>query len=246
MTKPLHQWSEYAGKTIKWLSPDSEENYHKNSTDPVKRQMLESFGWLDVEVNYTFNSHGFCTPEFDSRSNWLAIGCSFVQGTGINAQDRWTEIVSNRIDLHCWNLGVAGCAGDTCYRVASYYIPKLKPKFAVYLEPRYNRSEMKTMLEPVPMIINWAHDYSSWQGTYVKHLLSDSENFEIAAEKNREAIRSICQQHNIPLVVYSPDSYRSRIKDTTQLDLARDLLHPGRLNNRAFAQVVAEDIEQLC
>ena len=246
MTKPLHQWSDHAGTTIKWLSPDSEDAYHKNLADPARRQMLEAFGWIDVDVRYKFNSDGFCTPEFDSRQNWLAIGCSFVQGTGINEQDRWTDIASSEIDLHCWNLGVAGCAGDTCYRVAKYYIPALKPKFVVYLEPRYNRIEMKTLAEPAPLIINWAHDSASWNGPYVKQLLSEPANLEITAEKNREAIRSICQRHNIPLLVYGPDAYRTRVSDTTKLDLGRDLLHPGRLNNRAFAQVVAKDIQQLC
>lgn len=246
MTKPLHQWSHQAGATIAWLPPDSRENYRKNIADPEKKHMLESFGWVGVNISYQFNSDGFCTDEFDSRPNWVAIGCSFVQGTGINRHDRWTELAAGQLGLHCWNLGVAGCAGDTCYRVAQYYVPKLKPKFVVYLEPRYNRSEMKIISSPVPSIINWAHDYASWEGTYVKQLLSDPVNLEIAAEKNREAIRSICQQHNIPLIVYPPDAYHSKIKDNALLDKGRDLLHPGRLNNQAFAQVVAEDVQHIC
>lgn len=245
MTLPLHQWSDHAGKTIKWLSPDSEDAYRKHIADPEKRKMLESFGWVDVDVSYKFNSHGFRTPEFDSRPNWMAIGCSFVQGTGVNEQDRWTTHVSQQLDLHCWNLGIAGAAGDTCYRIAKHYVPALKPKFVVYLEPRYNRVEMKTLADPVPMIINWAYDFASWQGPYVKQLLSESTNLEIAAEKNREAIRSICQQHNIPLIVYEPDAYRSRVTDATKLDLGRDLLHPGRLNNQAFAQVVYQHTKDL-
>jgi len=35
------------------------------------------------------------------------------------------------------------------------------------------------------------------------------------------------------------------VVDKTQLDLGRDLLHPGRLNNRAFAQVVYNHVKDL-
>ena len=246
MTAPLHQWSEFASTTIKWLSPDSEENYKKHLKDAESKRLLDMFGWVDVDIDYTFNSEGFRIDEFDSRPSWMAIGCSFTQGTGVNIQDRWTTVVSNDIDLHCWNLGIAGAAGDTCYRTVRHYVPKLLPKFVVYLEPRYNRAELMTSMEPAPLVLNWAYDYKNWNGPYVKELLLNEGNLELAAEKNREAIRSICLQHNIPLIVYQPDAYVSLVEDKTQHDLARDLLHPGRLNNKAFAQVVAKDIQKLC
>jgi hypothetical protein len=246
MTAPLHQWSGYAGKTLKWLSPDSEENYKKHIGDTESKRLLNIFGWADVDINYTFNSEGFRTPEFDVRNNWVAIGCSFTQGTGVNVADRWTTSVEQKIGIDCWNLGIAGASGDTCYRIARHYVPKLKPKFVVYLEPRYNRTELKTAKEDTPLVLNWAYDYKNWGGTYIKELLLDEINLEIAAEKNREAVRSICLQHNIPLIVYKPDAYVALVEDKTQHDLGRDLLHPGKLNNQAFAQVVAKDIQQIC
>jgi len=245
MTAPLHYWSQYTG-TIKWLAPDSQQAYLENLAQPDRRKLLELFGWLDVEIDYKFNSQGFRTEEFDARPSWMALGCSFTQGTGVNAQDRWTDIVADWIGLSCWNLGVAGASGDTCYRIAKHYIPELRPKFVVYLEPRYNRTELKTSSALAPLVINWAYDDKNWLGNYVKELLLNESNLEIAAEKNREAIRSICLQHNIPLIVYRPDAYISLVTDKKQHDLARDLLHPGRLNNRAFAQVVVKDVEQIC
>jgi hypothetical protein len=246
MTAPLHQWSKHAGTTIKWLSPDSEEAYNKHLANTEHARLLNLFGWVDVDIEYTFNSEGFRVDEFDSRSNWMAIGCSFTQGTGVNVQDRWTTAVSQEIKLHCWNLGIAGAAGDTCFRVAKHYVPKLLPKFVVYLEPRYNRTEIISSQSHAPLVLNWAYDYKNWSGTYIKELLLNEENLNLAAEKNREAIRSICLQHNIPLIVYAPDAYCTLIRDEKQIDLGRDLLHPGRLNNRAFAQVVAKDVEKLC
>lgn len=246
MTAPLHQWSDHASTTIKWLAPDSEENYKKHLKDDEHKQLLEIFGWIDADIDYTFNSEGFRTAEFDPRPNWMALGCSFTQGTGVNEADRWTDVISDQLGVHCWNLGVAGAAGDTCYRIAKHYIPKLLPRFVVYLEPRYNRTELFSSMQDAPLVLNWAYDHTHWSGPYVKELILHEENLTLAGEKNREAIRSICLQHNIPLIVYQPDAYVSLVEDKKQHDLGRDLLHPGRLNNQAFAQVVAKDIEKLC
>jgi hypothetical protein len=241
MTAPLHQWSDHANKTIAWLPPDSQQAYQQHVKDPESRRLLETFGWLDSQIQYSFNAHGFRTDEFDPRPNWVALGCSFTQGTGVNQQDRWTDIVSDQLGLHCWNLGVAGAAGDTCYRIARYWLPKLRPRFVVYLEPRYNRTEMKIMDQDVPAIINWAYDSHHWSGTYTRHLLAEPDNFDINAEKNRESIRSMCLQLQIPILIYAPNDFVDLIP-SSQRDLARDLLHAGRRNQRAWAEVVRKDI----
>lgn len=246
MTVPLHQWSTAASTTIKWMPPDSQDAYQKNLADPKSQKLLELFGWLNVDIDYRFNNDGYRTDEFDTRPNWIALGCSFTQGTGVRESERWTDVVADQLGISCWNLGVAGASGDTCYRIAKHYIPKLRPQFVVYLEPRYNRAELTTEKYPAPLVLNWAYDYKNWDGPYVKELLLNEINLEIAAEKNREAIRSICLQHSIPLIVYQPDAYIALVTDQKQHDLGRDLLHPGRVNNRAFAQVVAKDIEKIC
>lgn len=246
MTVPLHQWSHASSTTIKWLGPDSEDAYNRHLSETNSRKLLETFGWIDVEITYSFNSHGYRTNEFDNRPSWMAVGCSFTQGTGVNQDERWTDVVADWIGLHCWNLGVAGSSGDTAYRIVKHYVPLLRPRFLVFLQPRYNRQELVVAQQQYPLIINWAYDHKNWDSSYVKQLLLHSENLETAAEKNREAIRSVCLQHHIPLLVYQPDAYLSLVKDLKNRDLGRDLLHPGRLNNRAFAQVVTEDIQNTC
>jgi protoheme ferro-lyase len=74
--KPLHAWSSYAGQTVNWISPDTKEAYQQRISDPVKRLMLQQFGWVDQHIDYTFNSDGFRTDEFDDRPNFVTIGCS--------------------------------------------------------------------------------------------------------------------------------------------------------------------------
>lgn len=241
MMAPLHQWSDHAGKTVHWLAPDTPQAYQQNLQHPENFSMLKAFGWIDTEISYTFNQQGFRTDEFDPRPCWAALGCSFTQGTGVSQEHRWTDVVSDHLGVYGWNLGVAGCAGDTCYRIAKYWLPRLRPRFVVYLEPRYNRTEIHMMSQPVPAIINWAHDSAHWSGTYTRHLLTQEENFEINAEKNREAIRSLCLQLRIPLLIYEPNAFITLIPPTER-DLARDLLHAGRRTQQAFAEVVRKDI----
>jgi hypothetical protein len=245
--KPLHAWSSHAGQTIQWISPDSKENYQQHMSDPAKRSMLQQFGWVDQHIDYTFNSDGFRTHKFDGRDNFVTIGCSFTQGVAVNRENTWAELVSDQLGLSVYNLGISGASADTCYRIIKYYAPVLNPQFVVFLEPRGNRTELHHDPDRPPHLINWAYDAESWgNSTYIKTWLSNDANMQLHAEKNRAAILYVCAELDIPVVMYKPNDYVDLITDKTQIDLGRDLLHPGRLNNRAFAQVVAKDVKKLC
>jgi len=246
MTLPLHDGSQYAGQILQWLPPDTRELYETNLRDAKKKSMLESFGWIDSYITYDFNSHGFREQEFSIGPNWLALGCSFTQGTGVYQHQRWTTRVAEDIGLRCWNLGLAGASLDTCYRVACHYLPILQPRFVVLLEPRPNRMEIYDDREQ-PFQINWAYDAPHWgTGHLGRAWVADERNMLMRAEKTRAAIRWLAHQLGIPVLIYEPDAYRSRVTDHRQRDLGRDLLHPGVLNNQAFADVVVKDIKQQC
>ena len=244
--KPIHDWSHVAGQTIHWMSPDTKENYQQHLNDSAKRHILQQFGWVDQHIDYTFNSDGFRTDEFDDRPNFVTIGCSFTQGVAVNRSETWAQLVSDQLGLSVWNLGVAGASADTCYRIIKHYAPILKPKFVVLLEPRYNRTELYHSDHQKPYSINWAYDAESWgNNSYVKTWLSNDYNMQLYAEKNRASIAHVCNKLDIPVVMYAPNDYIDLVADKTQLDLGRDLLHPGRLNNRAFAQVVYNHVKDL-
>jgi len=244
--KPLHAWSSYAGQTVNWISPDSKENYQQHMSDAAKRNMLQQFGWVDQHIDYTFNSDGFRTHEFDNRANFVTIGCSFTQGVAVNRKDTWPQLVSDQLGLSVYNLGVSGASADTCYRIIKYYAPILKPQFVVFLEPRGNRTELHYDPDQPPHLINWAYDSGSWgNSVYTKTWLGNDVNMQLHAEKNRAAVAHVCDQLGIPVVMYAPNDYRDLVEDKTQLDLGRDLLHPGRLNNAAFAQVVYQHTKDL-
>ena len=244
--KPLHDWSYVAGQTINWINPDSKENYQRHIADPANRSLLQQFGWIDQHIDYTFNSDGFRTDEFDNRDNFVTIGCSFTQGVAVNREDTWAQLVSDQLGLSVFNLGVAGASADTCYRIIKYYAPILRPKFVVFLEPRHNRTELHHNDHQKPYVINWAYDTESWgNNNYIKTWLGNDSNMQLHAEKNRAAITQVCDQLDIPVVMYAPNDYIDLISDKNQHDLGRDLLHPGRKNNRAFAQIVYDCVKDL-
>ena len=244
--KPLHAWSSYAGQTVQWISPDSKENYQQHINDPAKKLMLQQFGWIDQHIDYTFNSDGFRTDEFDTRPNFVVIGCSFTQGVAVNRSETWAQLVSDQLGLSVYNLGVSGASADTCYRIIKYYAPILKPQFVIFLEPRGNRTELHYDPDQPPHLINWAYDAGSWgNSVYTKTWLSNEVNMQLHAEKNRAAVAHVCASLDIPLIMYAPNDYVDLVADKTQLDLGRDLLHPGRLNNAAFAKVVYQHTKDL-
>lgn len=244
---PLHRSNVHAGQTLEWFDPDSRENYLAHLKHPEKRKLLEQFGWAnlssDDSITYCFNSEGFRTAEFDQRENFIAIGCSFTAGVGIQEHRRWTNIVSDQLDLHCWNLGVAGSGSDTCYRILKHWLPILKPKFVVFLEPRSNRIELHQEVNEPPHLINWTYNVKPWtDGIYVKMWLDNDENMRLHAEKNRAAIQWYCHENSTPVIMFEPTDYRDLVEDKRELDLGRDLLHLGKKNNQAFADVVYKRI----
>jgi hypothetical protein len=238
----LHGYSNLASQTMSWLAPDTEDAYKKNLASNNGKKWLTNFGWVDTEISYKFNSHAFRGAEFSKQPNFVALGCSFTFGLGVNETESWPSYLSELQNLHVWNLGVPGSSGDTCYRIAKHYVPVLRPKFVVMLEPRYNRIELIDADTTYPHTINLAHNMDPWgKGLYIKRWLLNEENMELHAEKNQAAIAYICKQLNIPIFVFGPNDFINLTPVETH-DLGRDCLHAGRKNNRAFAEVVHRHI----
>lgn len=238
---PLHSHSHLKNTRILWSSTDTQELYNKNLKSVEKLHLLNFFDWVDKEIVYQYNSHGFRTPEFDSRENFITLGCSFTEGTGLNVEQTWHYYLEQLTGMQGWNLGVSGSGLDTCYRLARFYIPLLKPKFVILLEPFYNRFELHCNRQP-PWIINTSNS-DCWQdNVYIKNWVADSTNMQIAAEKNVYAIDYWCQKLNIELHHYNSDLLLTPTPPGSY-DLARDLQHPGQKTNERFANYVYNDIK---
>lgn len=244
MKKVIHHATRLCGQTASWWPTDTKELYEKNLQDPQQRALLEQFGWIDADIVYANNSHGFRTVEFDHKENFIAVGCSFTYGIGLPQHQVWPELLSQQLGIPVYNLGIPGSSSDTCYRVVKHYVPLLEPKFVVMFEPR--RSRLEIFLDNYQTHV-CQHDTSHPldQDLWIKHWQTCEKNQDIQAEKNRDAIAHVCHSHGIDFYYYAENYWYGGIENSFPgigMSLARDLKHPGASFNRHLAMKMFQDI----
>ena len=104
--KPIiHNYSRLAGKTVHWDTSDNKDAYAKNLQTPTTYRRLQYLGFLNTQIDYCYNSHGFRTAEFDRSFDAVCFGCSFTMGTGVHSQDTWPEQLAHLPDCK-WPISV--------------------------------------------------------------------------------------------------------------------------------------------
>jgi lysophospholipase L1-like esterase len=237
MTPVTHNYSRLAGQTVHWDTTDNKDWYFKNTQNIEARHRLAELGFLDTEIKYTYNSHGFRTAEFDQQFDVACFGCSFTMGTGVHGQDTWPEQLSALTGLHVANLGHAGSSNDTAVRFALHYLKLLRPKYAVWLQTDMHRIEL--MDDSVPLSLNimasdtrnpCADDY------FIKTWFTSPTNQQLNLQKNTLAFEQLCSLLDIESVIVPRDNSMDRPFPNGG---ARDLLHPGPDAYKKLAQQVA-------
>lgn len=245
MNGPAHLGRIFASQTLKWYPSDTEELYQQNLADPKQRADLERFGWIDADITYNINSHGFRAEEFDQRQNFVTLGCSLAQGTGLPVHQSWSAQVAQEFGIHNWNLGVPGSSADSCYRIAQYYLPILKPDFVVMLEPEPSRLEIFQEDKINPYVFrakNKTPETKTWlDSKWMKTWLTDQRNLDLHAEKNACSIAYICAQLGIDFYFFANRSLFDVLNPYP--NFARDLQHPGTVVSGLFAQKVIDGIK---
>ena len=232
-----HNYSNLAGRTVLWDTSDSKEWYEKNAKNLDTRRRLVELNFLDRPIEYTYNSHGFRTAEFDQPIDAVCFGCSFTMGTGIHYQDTWPAQLANLTGLRVANLGHAGSSNDTVFRFAQHYLPLLKPKYAVWLQT--DRHRIEVLDDSIPLSMNilstdtrnpCADDY------FIKTWFSSDSNQILNQQKNTMAFRYLCQDLGITSVVLPREAVPQQ--KPFPGGNARDLCHPGSKEYAVIAQQV--------
>lgn len=215
---PWHHHVQFANTTRYWSGPDSEESF-KNPNNQLR---LKELGWIDAEISYQYNHHGFRSENFDDRECGLAFGCSFTEGTGVPIQATWPAQLSKMLGIHIWNFGVGGAALDTVFRLTDHWINFFEPKFIAVLMPPRARFETCLPNNQYKICFGGRLDNHPFT-TYSQMFFSNENNMTLNIRRNTLAIQQLCQQKNIPLyLINSMDLIRY-----DDPDLARDLDHPG-------------------
>jgi len=231
----------FANQTTEWFGADCQEQFLQNLNKQKQKQLLQTYGWIDKSVSYTFNSKGFRCEEFTVEPTIMFLGCSHTFGLGIPYESTWPYLVAEKFGLKNANLGWPGVSNDTTFRLAYYYIPIIKPNIVILLSPSESRLELiKHDIDSVnflpsnqtPAVIKHEHVHYS---NFYQDWLSSNTNLLMNKLKNKLGINMLCADQQIKFV--SMDS-----TELVRHDFARDLLHHGVKSNSIFADKVIKKL----
>jgi hypothetical protein len=211
-------------QVINWLNSDKQEVYN----NPANRKLLKRWDWLNKKVEYTINYYGFRSDEFTAEPNQsiLFLGCSYTAGIGLPIEQTWAYQVATHLGLAMYNLGIGGGSCNSCYRIGSHWIPKLKPRHVFVLYPFAHRLEVvknKGLFYSFSIADNTDSFYNSW----IKYDL----NSELNLRCTQDALKYICEVNGATYNSMTADEWILGAH-ALRLPLARDLLHPGIEHNR--------------
>lgn len=217
-------------------------------TEKLYLQNLSKFNgennWKDVDISYDFNSYGFRCDEFTSDNNIVFLGCSHTLGVGLPLENTFAYNVSKSLNLKMCNLGKGGGALDTCFRLAYYWLNILQPKIVVCQMPEETRLELRDNLSNVENVDLWRIEslLHYTHRFYKRHWVRFPEQYILHQHKNLLAIKSLCQQLNIKLVVLDQNILTSIT--SRDRDYARDLAHYGHKTHKQLANIVLGKINE--
>lgn len=242
---PWHFGVQYSNTINEWLPSDTEESYKNLIQNPDHKQYFDQQGWTTPgSITYQINSYGFRSDEFtDNDDSMIALGCSFTLGTGLPLDAIWPTLVGNALDLRVYNLAWGGNSADTCFRLAEYWIPKLNPKLVCMLTPPEARIELlldgTSWSKSEVFLPESKSAFFSSNDIYLKHWFINDENARLNSIKNKLAIQKICEQFDIPFIVY--DSINEMSKSREEVGYARDYMHAGPIGHQLLADKIIRD-----
>ena len=248
-TAPLHYGQQYAGQTLLWMPTDTEEHYHKLMQDPGYAQYIHEQGWdRDGAITYKINSDGFRCAEFDDSACIMAFGCSFTVGIGLPLESIWPELVGRELGLRVANMSWGGYSADSCFRLAEYWIPRLRPQLVVMMAPPEERFEFLWDPDQVPAhqrtvgfeIVMASQDIAVRNSDLIRHWFGNKENHRLNSQRNRLAIERLCQVLDIQCVTDS--IMRHMWWSREKIGHARDMMHGGPPAHIAIAEHVLHQV----
>jgi hypothetical protein len=225
---PQHSNSSLANQALLWHTTDSEESYQKNLIR--NRLQLQQYNWIDRPIAYKFNNYGFRADEFESTDpSVVFIGCSHTLGVGLPVESTWPYIVSAKLKLKNYNIGVGGSSNDTAFRLAHYWIEQLKPSLVIFLSTERTRSELHIDEDQTYDLSVWPIGFPMIDN-FTKSWISNNINSDMNYLKNTLAIKQLCSDHGIKYV-------QEEVSVICAIDKARDLQHYGEKTQRGIASM---------
>jgi len=233
---PTTRLTEYANSNHLWLFGDDEELYQKNLQKPEVVNYVTAF---EGKINYKLNSHGFRTKEINrDTTSIVALGCSHTFGLGLPEEDTYIAKLASMLNTSYYNLGVPGGASDTAFRIASYWLPIIKPKVVVMIVPHIARFELLEAKGGTRMFVPNEMPPPGTHRDIHRFFITNDENLVLNRQKNLLGIEAIVNRYNGTFYCYSEEIIGKECEN----DLARDWQHSGPKQNLKVAKLMYEDI----
>lgn len=190
-------------------------------------------------VQCTLNADGYRCPEWnqiDWTNSHLLLGCSVVQGVGLDDCDTLDKHLSKLLNAPVINLGVGG--GSLPFILANTYRlidAGVRPKSVILVEPEPSRVALfykdKTEHIGAWVLARGSGDHHKWYQSWVKD--NNAETYGYLASRG---IRTAWEHLDIPFVnVFQPDCPGE--EDLPRyVDVAKDNAHPGPQTIKLWAE----------
>ena len=248
---PDHFGTSFAGQTLDWMPSDSAERFAELMRDPHHREYFRQMEWDQPgAITYKINSHGFRCEEFTDNACVVALGCSFTVGIGLPLDTIWPELVGHAMGLRVANLAWGGYSADSCFRLAEYWLPKLRPQLVVMMAPPPGRLEIlldKSQLlayqhrdHLLEVLMPGAKSNLILDDNMIRHWFGNQENHRLNNLRNKFAIQHMCAELGLSCITSDITDHMSF--DRQELGYARDYLHGGPPAHRQIADWILNEL----
>jgi hypothetical protein len=242
----------FANQTLEWFGMDNTEAYQYNVATRYD-EMVEN-DWVDKKITYEFNEYGFRSESFDGGDSIVFLGASDTLCTGVPLEESWPYKVASSLNLKRYNLGLGGGSGNTAFRMATYWLEKLKPKIVVLMSPMSVRFELaddttepRAYYQISPNLFEQNSLY--WKNFKNKHMKSElsqfyklwtssEDNLFLLQKKNEMAIAHLANTINAKFAL--ADSAKDC--EDIAVDFGRDLIQAGTKTNQLITNLVLDRI----
>ena len=232
---PTFEMQQYSNQTLNWVPCDTEKGYNKHVSESPSRKLLISNGWFDTPIDYAINTQGFRSAEFEPEG-LVVLGCSFTFGVGLPAEDLYHYYIGDELHIPVNNLGVINCSNGFMYRLARYYLPKIKPKMVILQQTFEHRLEVINQFDEAiaydPTDLNNPLDKEAFGNWWANKF-----NGQIDRERNAMAIKYICSTLEIPLHIITVEDFMNPVNGH-----GRNLIDPGPLSHQSVADLILNKI----
>lgn len=118
-------------------------NAYFSGMDDLNREKVNIKNFLTYlyPISYKYNSRGFRDDEWPSDlSNVVwCVGDSFTSGIGVPFEHRWTNILQNKLNKRCINLGIDGASNPLLKNMCLQILKEYKPSTIVVMWSFFNR-----------------------------------------------------------------------------------------------------------